>query len=117
MIDLCVLNIQKAKSGDRDAAMQLLREFCCTVANNRDNQGRPTTRCMGTETHNHTLFDEKLLDYLRECFSKVLEGKENDGHRITADVALNLAHKGTRGRKAKPRTRDRQLLGRVLISS
>ena len=110
MFDIVGMNIKKAKEGDTEAAKKLIREFCATVKNNRDSSGKPHTHALGAEIHNHTHFNENLLDYLLESFDLLLSGKGDGGNRITADIALNLSTKGTRGKKASKSTRETQLL-------
>ncbi|WP_342616571.1 hypothetical protein [Rhodoferax sp. GW822-FHT02A01] len=96
-------NIEKAKANDADAAKTLIKEFCATVNQNRqqepdgtyklnsdgtqkvDFHGNPIPNLRfkrnpdGTRVpHNkpsglHTQFDEELLDYLVECFERIGE--------------------------------------------
>lgn len=110
MYDLVNTNIKRAKEGDSEAAKKLIREFCASIENNRDCNGNPHTYAMGSEIHNHTRFNENLLDYLFECFNLLLSGKGDGGIRVTADIALNLSTKGKRGKKASKSTGETQLL-------
>jgi len=87
-----------ARSGDVVAARSLIREFVATVQQNRRADGRPHLKPSGL----HTQFDERLLDYLAECFAKI-------DKLTTADIALNLASTGKRGRKTNTATRAEQL--------
>ncbi|WP_261509147.1 hypothetical protein [Burkholderia multivorans] len=120
--DLLGLRITAARQGDAEAAQKLIAEFCATVRQNRervrDENGhftgpgqlgaKPLVRIIGDTPYSHTSFDERLLDYLAECFEKVLSGKDQDGKRVSADKALNLTS-NQRGRKTSKSTRPRTL--------
>jgi hypothetical protein len=61
--------VELAQRGDVDAAMQLIREFRDSVAQNRGSRdGRPLVSA--------TPFDEALLDWFSDCFGKILDGVE-----------------------------------------
>jgi|GEM_PF-6313785 len=109
--DLYEAKLDSARNGDVEAALWLINDFCATVKNNRDSQGRPHRKPSGI----HTQFDERILDYFRECFETLLAGKDDGGKKISADVALNLAGKGKRGRKASASTRQRHLSWGLLV--
>ncbi len=111
--------IERAKSQDFDAAKTLIKEFCETVNQNRQHSTDGTYRRddegkripLNTFSGIHTHFDEELLDYFVECFEKIGEivGVSELPKPVTADVALNLAAFGSRGPKAKLRTREKSL--------
>ena len=111
--------IEKAKRGDGVAAIWLLNEFRASVMNNRqrgsdgsfrlDNDGRrvPHVKPSGI----HTEFDERLLDYLADCFGDIgsFIDHADKKRKKTADIALNLTAFGPRGPKAKSSTREESL--------
>ena len=109
MIDLIASKITNAKTGNVEAAKDLLTEFIATIENNRriDSLGEKVPH--NSPSGIHTQFDEILLDYLAECFAKI-GTKGNDGKYFTADIALNLSAKGKRGRKTSTKTRDELLV-------
>jgi len=98
MIDLIVEKLDAAKNGDVEAARWLIKDFVETVKQNRDREGKPHRKPSGT----HTQFDERLLDYLVECFEKI-------DKLTTADIAFNLAAKGRIGPKIKSSIHAKQL--------
>lgn len=107
-MDLIKQKISAALAGDAEAAKALLREFCTTVENNRRTLSDGSKVPHMTASGNHTQFDENLLDYLAQCLSTI--GSYVDDHRlVSADIALNLASSGKRGRKQNAATRPEQL--------
>jgi len=109
--DLLAARLEAATAGDVEAAKWLLREFCATVRQNRVGGvlgASSHVRMIGNAPYAHTAFDERLLDYLAACFERIGEYEGSKGRPITAETALHLAG-GSRGRKASPKTRQRQL--------
>ncbi|WP_454845330.1 hypothetical protein [Ralstonia thomasii] len=109
--DLLAARLEAATAGDVEAAKWLLREFCATVRQNRVGGAlgaSPHVRLIGNAPYNHTAFDERLLDYFAACFERIGEYEGSKDRPITADTALHLVG-GPRGRKASPKTRQRQL--------
>lgn len=92
--DLYKQQIALAQDGDRDAAIWLMKEFCATVKQNRDNNGNPLKKPSGI----YTVFNEDLLDYLSDCFSYVFK-KENPW---SLDQAFGLRTRKTAGAPSIP---------------
>jgi len=108
--DLVGARIRAAKEGDVEVARKLLIEFCASVRQNRRGGqlgAEPFARPVNGGPYQHTAFDERLLDYLVECFERIgdFEGEK----KVSADVALNLAT-GGRGRPASKSTRAESLV-------
>ena len=78
--------ITKAKSGDREAARQILSRFC--------NDVKRLTGAIETQPLVAGRMKVQYLLYLAECFKKILDGS-------AADHALGL-NTGKKGNKADP---------------
>lgn len=77
--------IESASNGNADAGLWLLNEFRQTVANNRSTRN-------GAPLLPNTRLDESLLDWISDCFGKILDGVE---------PALALGVKRSKGRPAR----------------
>lgn len=104
--DLLGPKIEAAKSGDTEAAAKLLKEFCASVRQNRRGGklgAEPLVRPVGNTPYSHTAFDERLLDYLAECFERVGNFEGSNVRSVTAGQALNLESR-RKGRKTSQQT-------------
>jgi hypothetical protein len=96
-------HLKEARGGDPEAALWLIRELHKAMREVQDS--RESLRKL--TPYIEMAFDERLVEYFDECFEKLLSVKGDDGKRVSADIALNLAGKGKRGPKTKASTAQR----------
>ena len=89
--DLYDEEIALAKGGDRAASLWLIKDFCATIKNNRQANGKPHVKPSGV----HTQFHEGMLDYFHDCFNLIIDG-------VRAEKALGI-NKGESGADKIPK--------------
>lgn len=87
--------IVQAKEGDSEAATWLVQEFCGAF---RRSPGDPSRYSEGAAP---TYLEDRLLDYLVECFDTLFDEKGRKIKGSIAGHALNLTSSDKRGPKTK----------------
>ena len=89
--DLYNEKINLANGGNRAASLWLIKDFCATIKNNRQANGKPHVKPSGV----HTQFHEGMLDYFHDCFNSIIDG-------VRAEKALGI-NKGESGADKIPK--------------